>query len=77
MEQEALYALAVMGTKVTGIDNILWFIPMPEGRSGPKIKVAIDSPHAKRPGGKAATVPFDMDESASGELPPMLEQKVR
>jgi hypothetical protein len=77
LEQEALYAMAVLGTKVTGIENTLWFIPVPEGQHGPRIKVAIDPPHAKRPGGKATTVPFDKDKAASGELSPVLELQVR
>jgi len=62
---------------VTGIENPLWFIPGPEGQHGPRIKVSIDPPHAKRPGGKEATVPFDKDKPVSGELSPALELQVR
>jgi hypothetical protein len=76
-EQEQLYAMAILGSAVTGIANTLWYIPVPEGRHGPRIKVAIDPPHAKRPGGTEATVPFDESKPASGPIPPALERQVR
>jgi hypothetical protein len=74
-EQGQLYAMAILGTSVTGIANTLWCIPVPEGR--PRIKVAIDPPHAKRLGGVEATVPFDEDKPASGPISSALEQQVR
>lgn len=76
-EQEQLYAMAILGSAVTGIANTLWYIPVPEGQHGPRIKVAIDPPHAKRPGGTEATVPFDEAKPASGPIPPALEREVR
>jgi hypothetical protein len=76
-EQEQLYAMAILGSAVTGIANTLWYIPVPEGRHGPRIKVAIDPPHAKRPGGTEATVPFDGGKPASGPIPSALERQVR
>jgi hypothetical protein len=76
-EQEQLYAMAILSTAVTGIANTLWYIPVPEGQHGPRIKVAIDPPHAKRPGGTEATVPFDEGKPASGSIPPTLERQVR
>jgi hypothetical protein len=76
-EQEQLYAMAILGSAVTGIANTLWYIPVPEGRHGPRIKVAIDPPHAKRPGGIEATVPFDEGKLASGPIPPALERRVK
>jgi hypothetical protein len=30
-EQEQLYAIAILGSAVTGIANTLWYIPVPEG----------------------------------------------
>jgi hypothetical protein len=76
-EQEQLYAMAILGPAVTGIPNTLWYIPVPEGQYGPRIKVAIDPPHAKRPGGIEATVPFDEGKPASGPIPPTLDRQVR
>src|SRR5215467_1008529 len=76
-EQEQLYAMAILSSAVTGIANTLWYIPVPEGQHGPRIKVAIDPPHAKRPGGTEATVPFDEGKPASGPIPPALERQVR
>lgn len=74
-EQEYLYAMAVLDCDVTGIDNTLWFIPVPEGRHGPRIKVAIDPPRAIRQGGTTATVPFDAP--TIGPISEALEQQVR
>jgi len=74
-EQEHLYAMAVLSSEKTGIDNTVWILPVPGGRHGPRLKIAIDPPHAKRPGGKEATVPFDRE-----TVPPItaaLEQQVR
>jgi hypothetical protein len=76
-EQEQLYAMAILGSVVTGIANTLWYIPVPEGQHGPRIKVAIDPPHAKRPGGTEATVPFGEGKPASGAITPALERQVR
>src|SRR5260370_24728865 len=76
-EQEQLYAMAILGSAVTGIANTLWYIPVPEGQHGPRIKVAIDPPHAKRPGGTEATVPFDEGKPASGSITPALERQGR
>ena len=76
-EQEQLYAMAILGAAVTGISNTLWYIPVPEGQHGPRIKVAIDPPYAKRPGGTEATVPFDEGKPASGPITPALERQVR
>jgi hypothetical protein len=76
-EQEQLYAIAILGSAVTGIANTLWYIPIPEGQHGPRIKVAIDPPHAKRPGGTEAIVPFDEGKPASGPIPAGLERQVR
>jgi len=76
-EQEQLYAMAILGSGVTGITNTLWYIPVPEGQHGPRIKVAIDPPHTKRPGGTEATVPFDEGKPASGPIPHALERQVR
>jgi hypothetical protein len=77
VEQEHLYAMAILGSTVTGIANTLWYIPVPEGQHGPRIKVAIDPPHAKRPGGIEGTVPFDEGKPASGPIPRALERQVR
>jgi hypothetical protein len=76
-EQEFLYAMAILDADDTGIANTLWFIPVPEGQHGPRIKVAIDPPRAVRPGGVEATVPFDRDQPATGPIPPALERQVR
>jgi hypothetical protein len=76
-EQEQLYAMAILGSAVTGIANTLWYVPVAEGQHGPRIKVAIDPPHAKRPGGIEATVRFDEGKPASGPIPPALERQVR
>jgi hypothetical protein len=67
-----LYATAILGPDDTGIDNTLWYIPISED---PRIKVAIDPPHAKRPGGVEATVPFDAP--SIGPIPAVLEKQVR
>ncbi len=74
-EQEYLYAMAILGSAVTGIDNTLWYIPVPGGQHGPRVKIAIDPPHAKRPGGVEATVPFD--KATIGSVTPELERQVR
>src|SRR5258707_5739232 len=58
-EQEQLYAMAILGAAVTRIANTLWYIPVPEGQHGPRIKVAIEPPYAKRSGGTQSTGPFD------------------
>jgi hypothetical protein len=74
-EQEHLYAMAVLTTATTGIDNTVYMIPVPEGRHGPRLKVMLDPPRAKRRGGKEATVPFDSD-----TVPPVeaeLEKQLR
>ena len=70
------YAMAILDSAVTGIANTLRYIPVPEGQRGPRIKVAIDPPHAKRPGGREATVPFDEGKPASGRIQPVLERQV-
>src|SRR5258708_35400201 len=74
-EQEHLYAMAILDSDDTGIKNTMWYIPVPEARHGPRIKVAIDPPHAKRPGGVEATVPFDAP--SVGPIPVALEKQVR
>jgi hypothetical protein len=74
-EQENLYAMAVLTTATTGIYNTIYLIPVPHGRHGPRLKVMLDPPRAKRPGGNEATVPFD-----TGTKPPVdveLEQQLR
>src|SRR5262249_61490529 len=65
------------GWGVPGMATPLWSTPAPEGQHGPGIKVAMDPPHAKRPGGAEATVPFDEGKPASGPIPPALERQVR
>jgi hypothetical protein len=76
-EQEQRYAMAILSSEITGIENTLWFIPAPEGPHGPRIKVAIDPPRTIRPGGQEATVPFDEKKSSGGPVSPLLEQQVR
>ena len=77
-EQEYLYAMAILGTKVTGLANTLYYLPVPEGQHGPRIKVAIDPAHTFRRGGIEATVPFDEGKPASGgPISPALEGQVR
>jgi len=76
-EQEQFYAMAILSSAATGIANTLWYIPVPEGQHGPRIKVAIDPPHATRPGGTEATIRFDEGKPASGPVPPALERQVR
>src|SRR5216684_1732862 len=51
LEQEFAYAMAILDVDVTGIENILWFQPVPTGQHGPRVKVAIDPPDAIRQGG--------------------------
>jgi hypothetical protein len=78
MTEQQLYAMAIRGSAVTGIPNTLcWYIPVPEGQHGPRMKVAIDPPHAKRPGGTEATVLFDEGKPATGPIPSALERQVR
>jgi hypothetical protein len=77
LEQEFQYAMAILDADVTGIENILWFQPVPTGEHGPRIKVAIDPPDSIRQGGVEATVPFAADKPASGPIPPALERQVR
>jgi hypothetical protein len=77
LEQEFAYAMAILDVDVTGIENILWFQPVPTGQHGPRVKVAIGPPDAIGQGGVEATVPFAQDESASGPIPPALERQVR
>jgi len=67
--------MAVLDSDVTGIDNTLWFIPVPEGRHGPRIKVAIDPPRTMRQGGVTATVPSDAP--TMGPISEALERQVR
>jgi hypothetical protein len=77
IEGEHLYAMAILGPKVTGIDHVLWYVPVPGGPHGPRIKVAIDPPRTKRRGGVEATVPFDENKAAIGPIPAQLERQVR
>lgn len=73
-EEEARELTAVWHPETTGVDNTLWFIPTKTGH-GPRIKVAIDPPRAKRRGGVEASVPFDAP--AVGPIPERLEHQVR
>jgi len=77
LAEQELQAMARLGSKVTGINHTLWFIPTLGGRHGPRIKVAIDPKQATRLGGKEASVPFDRDKPASGNIPTRLEFQVR
>jgi hypothetical protein len=77
LEQEFAYAMAILDADDTGIENNLWFQPVPGGQHGPRIKVMIDPRDAVRPGGKEATVPFDANKPASGEISQALERQVR
>jgi hypothetical protein len=77
VEQEFEYAMAILDVDVTGIENVLWFQPVPTGQHGPTIEIAIDPPDASRQGGVVATVPFAHDKSASGPISPALERQVR
>src|SRR5262249_29780980 len=77
LEQEFAYAMAILDVDVTGIENILWFQPVPTGQHGPRIKVAIAPPYAIRQGGVEATVPFSQYKSASGPSATALERRVR
>ena len=72
-EEEALELMAVLHPEHTGVDNTLWYIPTKA--HGPRIKVAIDPPRAKRRGGVEATVPFDAP--SIGLSSERLEKQVR
>jgi hypothetical protein len=74
-EQEFAYATAILDTDDTGIENTLWFTPVPGGVDGPRIKVAIDPAKAIRDSGLTGTVPFDA--SAVEQISPALEKQVR
>jgi hypothetical protein len=72
------YAMAILDEDDTGIENTLWFVPVPGGQHGPRIEVAIDPPNAVRRGGAMATVPFDPTRKAEGVfIAPALEKDVR
>jgi hypothetical protein len=73
--QEFAYATAILDTDDTGIENTLWFTPVPGGVDGPRIKVAIDPAKAIRDSGLTGTVPFDA--SAVEQISPALEKQVR
>jgi hypothetical protein len=78
LEKEFEYAMTILDSDDTGIaTNNLWFQPVPGIQHGPRIKVMLDPAFAVRPGGKQATVPFDPEKSAEGDIPPALEREVR
>jgi hypothetical protein len=72
-EEENRFAMAILSKKVTGIDNLLIFIPVPGGQHGPRIKVAINPPD--KPTGVQATVPFHAP--SVGPIPDSLAGQVR
>jgi hypothetical protein len=77
IEEEYAFALTVLDEDDTGIRNSLWFQPAPGIQHGPRIKVMIDPAKAVRPGGEQATVPFDPDKQAEGDISHALERQVR
>lgn len=77
IEEEYAFAVTVLNEDDTGIYNTLWFQPAPGIQHGPRIKVMIDPATAVSPGGKQASVPFDPDKPAQGDIPPPLERQVR
>jgi hypothetical protein len=77
LEKQFEYAMTILDEDDTGIKNNLWFQPVPGGQHGPRIKVMIDPLRAVRPGGKEATVPFDSNAPATGDISSALEGQVR
>lgn len=77
-EEELLAEMASYPKRVTGVDNTVWISPRGNVRHGPRIKVAIDPPHAIRPDGKTASVSIvDGMPVAGEEIPTMLLRQVR
>jgi hypothetical protein len=77
IEEEYAYAMTVLTERDTGIYNTLWFLPAPGIQHGPRVKVMINPARTSRPGGRQATVPFDRNKPAEGDISPALERQVR
>jgi hypothetical protein len=77
IEEEYAFAMTVLDEDDTGIFNNLWYQPAPGIQHGPRIKVMLDPARAVRPGGKQASVPFDPNKAAEGDISPALERQVR
>src|SRR6516164_6695778 len=55
-EEELLEEMSSYGKRTTGIENTIWISPRGNVRHDPRLKVAIDTPNAIRPGGKDASI---------------------
>ncbi len=77
IEEEYAFAMTVLDEDDTGIPHDLWFLPAPGIQHGPRIKVMIDPSKSVRPGGKQASVPFDPNKPAEGDISFSLEKQVR
>jgi hypothetical protein len=75
--EEYAFAITMLDEDDTGIVNSLRFQPAPGIQHGPRIKVMIDPATAVRPGGQQASVPFDPDRPAEGNISLALERQVR
>jgi hypothetical protein len=76
-EEELLEEMSSYGKRTTGIDNTIWISPRGNTRHGPRLKVAIDPPHAIRPGGQDASISIADGSVVAGDVPPDLLRQVR
>jgi hypothetical protein len=76
-EEELLGEMSSYGKRTTGIDNTIWISPRGNVRHGPRLKVAIDPPHAIRPGGKDASISLTDGSVLAGDVPADLLRQVR
>jgi hypothetical protein len=76
-EEELLQEMSSYGKRTTGIDNTIWISPRGNTRHAARLKVAIDPPHAIKPGGKDATVAINDGSLMEGNMPPNLLKQVQ
>jgi hypothetical protein len=65
------------GKRTTGIDNTIWISPKGNTRHAARLEVAIDPPHAIKPGGKTAAVAIHDGSLVEGDMPANLLKQVR
>jgi hypothetical protein len=76
-EEELLEEMSSYSKRTTGVDNTVWISPRGNTRHGPRLKVAIDSRHATRPGSKTASISIDDGSLLAGDAPADVLEQVR
>lgn len=76
-EEELLQEMSSYGRRTTGIDNTIWISPKGNTRHAARLKVAIDPPHAIKPGGRTAAVAVHDGSLVEGDMPANLLKQVQ